>query len=128
MTNQEYETNEARLLHKQLEAVRLAPLADRKAAQADMLQAMRDDPALVAERVSWLIDGNYGYGSYTMIRRILASRCNKPAALVQLVGALEWGCPERLTANAWHALTANQQEKLNKLVLAEIETTESAIA
>jgi hypothetical protein len=128
MKDQQYEMNEARLLAKQLDYVRLASLNDRKAARAEMLEAMRDDPATVAERVSWLINGSYGYGACRKAKTILESRGNKPAALVQLVGALEWSCPERFTAEAWNQLSDAAKAALNQAVMSEIESTESAIA
>jgi len=128
MNDQQYEINEARLLAKQLDYVRLAPLSDRKEARAEMLEAMRDTPETVAERVSWLINGSYGYGACRKAKIILNSRGNKSAALVQLIGALEWGCPERYTAEAWNQLSDAAKAALNQAVIAQIESTESAIA
>lgn len=128
MNDQQYEMNEARLLAKQLDYVRLAPLSDRKEARTEMLEAMRDTPAIVAQRVSWLINGSYGYGACRKAKWILEGRGNKPAALVQLVGALEWSCPERFTAEAWNQLSDAAKAALNQAVMAEVESTESAIA
>ena len=38
-----------------------ASLEDRKEARKEFAQAL-EDPPLIGERVSWLIDGNYGFG------------------------------------------------------------------
>lgn len=60
----EYEMREARMYHAQVAEIEKAPLHERKAAAVDFHDAMRTEPSLVAERIGWLIDGNYGKGSY----------------------------------------------------------------
>jgi len=128
MNDQEYEINEARKLARQLAEVSDAPLSERREARKEMFEAMGETPEVVAERVGWLLNGSYGWGACRMAKRIMDGRGNKPAALVQLVGALEWRCPENFTREAWNGLKKSAQVRLNKLVEAEIKETECAIA
>jgi hypothetical protein len=102
----EYEQRELREANQRLTEVERAPLADRKEAAVEFLAAMRDDPDLVAERVGWLLDGNYGYGQMLMAKRVLgAPRMNRVAALTQMVAAFEWSSPGAMTREAWKKLT-----------------------
>jgi len=97
--------------------VNRAPLADRREAQAEMLDAMANRPEVVAERVGWLLDGNYGYGPMLLAKRILhAKRMNRWAALVQEVGVREWACPRDMTRAAWKKMTKSQQTLLDAAV------------
>lgn len=129
-TQTEYEQNELRDLGRTLRRVETAPLAERKETRDELLGYMRTDPELIGERVGWLINGSYGYGACMRAKAILSSRANtnKRAQLVQLVGALEWRCPMRFTAQAWNELTPEQRSKVNEAVDYAIETTECAIA
>lgn len=123
----EYERRELREADQRLAAVERAPLPHRKEAAAEFLAAMRDDPALVAQRVGWLLDGNYGYGSMLMAKRVLGSpRTNRSAALTQMVGAFEWSSPSAMTRAAWKKLTKSQQAALERAVQAVIRDAESA--
>ena len=109
-------------LNRQLKDVESAPLADRKEAQADWIDAMINCPETVSERVSWLIDGNYGAGSYSRALQIVQNkRMNRVAALAQMIAALEWRCSNVFARSAWNKLTAEQQNKVNGLIMAEIE-------
>lgn len=107
------ERNELAEAQRHLSEVERAPLADRKEAAATFLAVMRDNPGLVAERIGWLLDGNYGYGSMLMAKRVLASpRMNRSAALTHLVAAFEWRTPNAMARAAWNALTKSQQSAL----------------
>lgn len=113
----EYEHRELQGAHKRLEEIQRAPLAERKEAQASFLEALRDSPELVAERIGWLLDGNYGYGAMQLAKRVLSSpRMNRSAALTQMVGAFEWQSPEVLTREAWKRLTPGQKASLEEAV------------
>ena len=126
-SQQEYEAREAQEFHKQLNEVEKAPLAERKEAAQAFYEAMAHDPAVVGERVGWLIAGNYGYGSMKAAERILAmsKRANKAASLTHAVAALEWRCPIRFAMQAWKKLTPDQKRKLDSFVKAEISSAAS---
>lgn len=127
-SKQEYETNEIHRAQIEMDRIERAPLSERKEAAQDFYEAMRDDPATVAERLGWLLDGNYGYGQMVMAKRIVASpRMNREAALTNLVATFEWRCPQRMVAEAWKKLTAPQKKMLDaalKVVIAAAERAE----
>ena len=121
----EYESNERRSAIIDEQRIEKASLADRKEAQAALYDAMATDPATVAERISWLIDGNYGYGQMQMARQVVASpRTNREAALTQLVAVYEWQCPRRMSVEAWKKLSTAQKKALSAAVAVVISEAE----
>jgi hypothetical protein len=122
----EYENRELSQANQQLREVEKAPLADRKEAAANFLAAMRDHPQLVADRIGWLLDGNYGYGAMQMAKRVLGSpRMNRSAALTHMVGAFEWSTPSAMARAGWNKLTKGQQAALERAVQGAIRVAES---
>lgn len=121
-----YEQRELSATRRQISEIERAPLADRKEAAEKFYAAMRDCPELIAERVGWLLDGNYGYGPMLMAKRVLGSpRMNRSAALTQLIATLEWSTPSAMTRSSWNKLTKDQQAALEKAVQATIRLAES---
>jgi hypothetical protein len=127
-TQAQYEQNELSLAVRDEELINQAPLSERKECQANFLEAMATDPAVVAERIGWMLDGNYGYGQMLMAKRIVASpRMNRVAALSQLACVFEWRCPRAMGVAAWKKLTKTQQRDLEsaiETVIAAAEKTE----
>ncbi len=125
-SQEEYERREFARAQRQLEEIRRSPLADRKEAQAEFLEAMRERPEVVSERIGWLLDGNYGYGTMMLAKRVLASpRMNRSAALTQMIGALEWRSPEDMSRAAWKSLSTSQKARLESEVQSAIASAES---
>jgi hypothetical protein len=124
-SNAEYESNERRRAILDEQRIDQSPLRDRKEAQAAFHEAMARDPATVAERISWLIDGNYGYGQMMMAKQVVGSpRMNREAALTQLVAVFEWQCPRNLAVDAWKKLTPAQKKALSEAVAVVVESAE----
>jgi len=124
----EYEQREIRAAQAQRAAVQRAPLRDRKEAQLAFFEAMRDDPALVAERLGWLLDGNYGYGAMMLAQTVLRQpRMNRQAALTQMIGVYEWQCPEDMTRAAWKRLSPGEAAALGREVRVAISDAEEAL-
>ena len=122
----EYERREFNEASQKLREVEKAPLADRKEAAAEFLASMRDHPDLVAERIGWLLGGNYGYGPMQMAKRVLGSpRMNRSASLTHMIGAFEWSAPGAMAIAAWKKLTAGQQAALESAVQGAIRDAES---
>jgi hypothetical protein len=120
----EYEMREAAEFHREMSEADKGSLAERKEACREFAQAMRD-PALVAERVGWLIDGNYGYGAMQAAKRaIAATRSNRQAILTHMIGAIEWKCPARMAVTAWKKLSSAEKAALAKAINAEIKGAE----
>jgi hypothetical protein len=124
-SNAEYESSERRRAMLDEQRIERAPLSDRKEAQAAFHEVMARDPAVVAERISWLIDGNYGYGQMQIARQVVGSpRMNREAALTQLVAVYEWQCPRRMAVDAWKKLTPAQKKALSAAVAVVVESAE----
>ena len=89
-------------------------------------EAMAEDPATVAERISWMLDGNYGYGQMVMAKEaVAAKRMNREALLTQMVGVFEWQCPRDMSRAAWTKLTPAQKKALSAAVAVVIKHAES---
>lgn len=127
-TPTQYDANELTMARRDEERINAEPLADRKECQAAFLNAMATDPALIAERIGWLIDGNYGYGPMLLAKRIVTSpRMNRVAGLSQLICVFEWRCPRTMGMAAWKMLTKSQKADLEtaiETVIAEAEKSE----
>lgn len=124
-TQAEYERRERLAAVRREQEVDRAPLTDRKEAQQDLLGTMRERPETVAERIGWLIDGNYGNGAMQIAKEIVRSpRMNRRAGLVLLVAVHEWQCPRRMAADAWKKLTTAQKQLLDAAVDVVIEAAE----
>jgi hypothetical protein len=126
-SQREYEDREFRLAYAEMEKVRKAPLSERKEAGFEFFQAMRDDPKLVAERIEWLIAGNYGYGAMKHAKRVLgqSARANKVASLTQMIGSFEWHSPAAMTIAWWKKLTPDQKLSLDRAVRKAIKSAEA---
>jgi hypothetical protein len=119
----EYERVELSDAQKKLSEVRRAPLSERKEAQTEFFEAMRDNPEIVGERIGWLLDGNYGYGSMQLAKRVLGSpRTNRSAALTQMIGAFEWQVPEDMARTVWKKLSTSEKARLEREVKAVIDS------
>ena len=123
----EYERRELSNARNRINKLHRAPLADRKEAQAEFLEAMRDDPELVAERLGWLLAGHYGDGEKLLAKQVLGSpRMNRSAALTQMIGAFEWMTPEDMVRAAWKKLSAGEKAALESAVQGAIARATSA--
>lgn len=96
-----------------------APLAERKEACAELTDAMANRPAIVAERLDWLLAGHYGRGEYERAWMALGAggRSNREANLMQLVAMYEWSCPSAMTRKAWKDLTTAQKGALSSALV-----------
>ena len=113
----EYERNERDRFHRDLREIDRTPLSERKESCREFFEAMKGDPDLVAERVSWLLDGSYGKGSYDASREVARNtRMNRVAWLTQITGALEWRCPADMLIRAWKKLTSAEKDRLKNAV------------
>ena len=113
----DYHRQELVALSRQIAQCAAASLNDRKEAEQDAFELMCN-PGIVAERLEWLIDGNYGYGAMVRAREIAkAKRGNRAAQAMQLLAALECGCPQGHAIKAWKRLSREQREALDFRVL-----------
>jgi hypothetical protein len=127
MKDAAYDTREIQRAIADEREVERAPLADRKEGQANYLATMRERPEVIAERVAWLLDGNYGYG-WMMRARQATSRMNRPAIYCQMIAILDFQCPSRMATDAWKKLTKPQQAHLQRAVEQAIEDFDRELA
>lgn len=120
----QHDHDEVRRWYNEVQEVEKAPLHERKEAAKEFYEAMRDAPELVAERVGWLIDGNYGQGAYLKAKQVLgmSKRANKAAQLNAMTAAMEWKCPGAMAVAAWKKLTPAEKAKLDHAIQAEIKS------
>lgn len=105
---------------RELREAEKSTLGQRQEACRDLLNALRD-PTIIAERVHWLLIGNYGRGAYDEAWRVLQNRrMNRVAWMVVTIAALDWQCPKRLAVAAWRRLSAEEKRRLHAVVDREI--------
>lgn len=122
MSDVEYERNEAKLFQRDMQAAEEGSLADRQEACRAFAGDMKNNPDRVAENLSHLFSGNYGYGAMKAAANILKSgnRNNKRAQLCHIVAAIGYQCPGRLGASAWKKLSPSEKAALDRALDAEI--------
>ena len=119
-TQAEYEATEMHNAMARERKINAAPLVDRHEARAEFSDALKS-PELVAERVRWLLDGNYGYGEMMRAQAIASNRrANRAANLGRLIAVYEWQCPADFATQAWKGLTPEQQTAVNAAIDAEV--------
>jgi hypothetical protein len=119
MPDRAYEMRELQEARRAEQEVDRAPLSERKENMQSFYESMRDEPETVAERIDWVLTGNYGYGQM-LVARQATKRTNRPALFTQLVGVYEWRCPRRMAVDAWKKLTKVEQAKLQLAVEAVV--------
>ena len=124
MKNTEYHTRELANLAGKLQHLALAPLSERKEAQADAAELMRETER-VARNIEWVLAGNYGYAEQQQMARIKAiTRGNREAQAMQLLAALDCFCPQRECILAWKSLTKAEQDALAFAVSSTLDLCE----
>lgn len=114
----EYEEHEVSRARKQIQDAGKAPLRDRQKARANFLEVMQKNPEIIAERIDWILEGNYGFGAMVLAKRVIGAsgRTNKQAQLVHMVAALDYQCPNDFAVDAWNRLTKAQKAALDEAV------------
>ena len=124
MTHTEYHQRELANLAGKLQHLALAPLSERKEAQADAAGLMRDTER-VARNIEWVLAGNYGYAEQQQMERIKAiTRGNREAQAMQLLAALDCFCPQRECIAAWKSLTVGEQDALSSAIRSALDLCE----
>ena len=125
MADTQYHNSEMVNLNTRLHRISLASLADRKAAQAEALELMRDLER-VSRNLDWLLAGNYGYAEQYRIKQIAGiDRGNRAAQSMQLLAALDCGCPQTECIRAWKALTTAEQGALDACILTVLDSSDT---
>jgi hypothetical protein len=117
MKTTEYHSSEMSRLAGKLHHLTLAPLSDRKEAQSDAADLMRDTNR-VSRNIEWVLNGSYGYAEQQQMVRIQSmKRGNREAQAMQLLAALDCFCPQRECIIAWKSLTNPEQDALSHAII-----------
>jgi hypothetical protein len=112
---------ELQQFRKQMEETEKLPLAERKANALEWYKDLSDNYKMIAERVGWLLQGNYGGGSYGSACRVLASpRMNQVAWCAITIANLEWRTPAKMAIMAWKKLPVETRYQVNEAIRREI--------
>lgn len=121
-TRKQYEAREMAEFRRQLSEV------DREGGK-EFRKAMIEEPELVAQRVSWLLSGCYGWGSCHAAHDVLGNlKMNREAWLVATIGALEWRSAAPTTHRNWRLMSTGQRAALSRAVQAVIAAAEEEVA
>jgi hypothetical protein len=121
-TQKEYHDRELRAFANQVTAAERLPRADKAENRAALIECWIQNPAIFAERINWVLNGSYGYG--TMVKAIQIAdnkRLNRTAGLSQLTALAEWNVTADNSRKAYLTLTTEQRATLDALVQGEIK-------
>ena len=117
MSQAEYERIERERFNRDLDAPKHLGHRERKENRSEFREDCQERPDIVAERVSWLIAGNYGYGCYQQARLMLENkRMNRRSWFCQIIAALEWQITRDDAIKVWKELTKEQRDRLDGLL------------
>jgi hypothetical protein len=116
----EYEARELNRARKHYNDIQFAPLQARKDGRRAWREALQDKE-LIAERVSWLMNGSYGFGEMMMAKQATASRGNNVARMAHLIAGLEWQCPTCWAGDEWNKLPLVQRNAVNAAIQSELD-------
>jgi hypothetical protein len=119
MTTQDYETNELRIAIRDEERVVQSPLADRQEGLRDYVEMATQFPNELAQRVQWMLEGNYGKGQQLMCERT-TTRMNRAAQFAQAIAVWEFSTTRDMARKAWRKFTDAQKKLLDGAVNAVI--------
>lgn len=116
-----YAQNEKNTTQRKLSHLASEPLHIRQANRKEYAKDLHDT-RLVAQRIEWMLDGNYGFGAYLICQDIMKNyRMNRIAALSQMIGGLEWQCSALEARKAYLSLDAAAQDRINAAIQAVID-------
>jgi hypothetical protein len=113
----EYEAREAEAFQRQLRNAEQGTLAEKRAYARKWEEAIRTRPDLVAQRIGWLLAGNYGFGSYKAAERALTSpNIHHFVWFTCTIAALEWTTSRAVARAACDDLPAAERARLQRAI------------
>jgi hypothetical protein len=88
---QEYDRQELARTNRELAGHSHAPAEVRAERKAEFIRALEERPDVVAERIRWIENGDYGRGAQILGRQLR----QRGLGLYPLIGQLEWMCSAR---------------------------------
>jgi hypothetical protein len=119
----EYDQQELSRHYKETKQLEKQPSEELGENEKEWFTDMAKHPELIAERIGWLLSGNYGRGPMIKAEQILSmnKNANKVAGLSILIAGCEWRVPGRRAVVMWKKLSTAQQQNLKKAIEKEIE-------
>ena len=95
----DYDKGELARTNRELSALSHEPAHIRAERKCEFARALEEQPELVAERIRWIKNGDYGRGAQIIAEKLKA----KGLSLYPLIGQLEWRCGAYDAMQAWRA-------------------------
>lgn len=96
------------------------PLQHKREAKQEFFEilTMSNGFETIVREISWLLDGNYGFGHYLICKDWLtrSKNFNVNARLLSSIAGLEYQCPPRQANQVYNMLTSEQQKQLNLMI------------
>jgi len=99
LSKEEYDRQELARTNRELSALSHEPAHIRAERKCEFARALEEQPELVAERIRWIKNGDYGRGAQIIAEKLKA----KGLSLYPLIGQLEWRCGAYDAMQAWRA-------------------------
>lgn len=123
-TKEQYERTERMLFNQRIQEVESAPINQDDVTELyeamtilEIRDCMDEIRCPLQDRISWLIAGNYGKGSYDATMDVIRRpRMNREAWIMQTIGALEYHVKSSQVRELWHKLTDTQKFNLNRMI------------
>lgn len=116
-----YQAREKREYARQLRAANSGTIGEKQEATDHWIETIHKHPEIIAERVGWLFDGSYGYGSYRAAWALIDSGEPCTDQVIAIVSALEWMVPEAYYLRAMKTVPADEMSRLRTLVSRVVE-------
>lgn len=113
----EYEAAELRRHAADMKRWRTFPLAERREAEAEWKDIAATAPEIIAQAVSFLLDGSFGAGALLAALQAAKDRGNVMARLVQIASVLNFpGLDPGRVGSLYRSLTPAQRKALDAAV------------
>lgn len=115
ISKEQYELNERSAFLAQIKSCDTLPLSERNENKKEMIEVLQECLQSFYQAVSFLINGDFGYGAYQATKESLQNkRMNRKAWLFNTTACLNYSVPFRQACNLWHGLDFELKEKINK--------------
>lgn len=118
-----YKTREILRTASEISRIESQPLKHKREASQEFFDRLVNFPDLVANQISWIFNGDYGYGYQEIAMSYFdrPKRFNINANLIKLIGIAEYRCPARQARQAYNMLSITQKNDINKLIDKEVQ-------
>ena len=122
-----YKTREILRTASEISRIESQPLKHKREAKQEFFDRLVTFPDLVAKQISWIFNGDYGYGYQEIGQSYFnrSKRFNIRYRLLGLIALAEFRCPARQARQAYNMLSIRQKDEINKLIEIEVQNHKS---